>query len=49
MIIKELSLKNFGKFSGQSFQFSEGINVVYGPNEAGKTTIFQAIGALLPM
>lgn len=47
MIIKELNLKNFGKFSGQSFRFSEGINVIYGPNEAGKTTIYNAIGALM--
>lgn len=47
MIIKELNLKNFGKFSEQSFSFEKGLNVVYGPNEAGKTTIYTAIGALL--
>lgn len=47
MIIKEVNLKNFGKFSGQSFRFSDGINVIYGANEAGKTTIYHAIGALL--
>ncbi len=47
MIIKELNLKNFGKFSGQSFRFLDGINVIYGPNESGKTTVYHAIGALL--
>ena len=47
MIIKELNLKNFGKFSGQTFSFSDGLNVIYGANEAGKTTVYHAIGALL--
>ncbi len=47
MIIKELKLKNFGQFSGADFQFSNGLNVIYGANEAGKTTMYQAIGALL--
>ena len=46
MKIKELHLKNFGKFSDAHFQFSKGINVIYGGNEAGKTTIYQGIGAL---
>lgn len=47
MKIRELNLKNFGKFSGRSFHFCDGINVIYGPNEAGKTTIYTAIGAIL--
>ena len=47
MIIKELNLKNFGKFSESAFRYSDGINVIYGANEAGKTTIYHAIGALL--
>lgn len=47
MIIRELNLKNFGKFSGERFLFSDRINVIYGPNEAGKTTIYHAIGAIL--
>lgn len=47
MILKELILKNFGKFSGESFLFGPGIHVIYGPNEAGKTTIYHAIGGLL--
>ena len=47
MIIREIKLKNFGKFSEKTIKFSEGINVIYGQNEAGKTTIYTAIGALL--
>lgn len=47
MIIRELQLKNFGKFSGQCFRFGNGINVIYGQNETGKTTIYTAIGAML--
>lgn len=47
MIIKELTLKNFGKFSGRSFRFCDGINVIHGVNEAGKTTLYTAIGAML--
>ena len=47
MIIKELELKNFGKFSGEQFTFGDGLNVIYGPNEAGKTTIYHGIGGLL--
>ncbi len=47
MIIKELTLNNFGKFSDHQFTFGNGLNVIYGPNEAGKTTIYQAMGALL--
>ena len=47
MIIRELKLKNFGMFSEKTIKFSEGIIVIYGQNEAGKTTVYTAIGALL--
>lgn len=47
MIIKELHLKNFGKFCGKSLWFTDGVNVIYGQNEAGKTTVYEAICALL--
>lgn len=39
MIIKELQIKNFGKFSNRSFSFESGLNLVYGENESGKTTL----------
>lgn len=47
MNIREIYLKNFGKFSGKTLQLCDGINVIYGANEAGKTTVYTAIGALL--
>lgn len=47
MIIREVDLKNFGRFCDRKFSFSEGLNVIYGANEAGKTTVYQAINALL--
>lgn len=46
MIIRELHLKNFGKFCGRKLTFSDGINLIYGPNEAGKTTVYHAICAM---
>ena len=47
MRIKEVHLKNFGKFSGECFRFGNEINVIYGANEAGKTTLYNAISALI--
>lgn len=43
MIIKELVLSSFGKFSNKSIQLEEGINIIYGKNEAGKTTVHKFI------
>ena len=39
MIIQELRLKNFGKFTDKSIQLKEGMNLMYGENESGKSTI----------
>ncbi|AFS77733.1 hypothetical protein Curi_c06600 [Gottschalkia acidurici 9a] len=43
MIIKGLILSSFGKFKGKKLVLDEGLNVVYGENEAGKTTIHKFI------
>ena len=50
MKIKSLALKAFGPFSGQLLDFSStlpGLHIVYGPNEAGKSTTMRALKALL--
>ena len=41
-MIKKIILNSFGKFSEKSFKFSD-ITVFYGENEAGKTTIQDAV------
>lgn len=49
MRIKRLDLKAFGPFSGQSLDFSSdlpGLHIVYGPNEAGKSSSLRALQAL---
>ena len=47
MEIRELYIKNFGKFSEQRFLIHEGIHVFYGENEYGKSTIYAFIKAML--
>ena len=43
MIIRELSLKHFGKFHDRKISLSPGINIIYGDNESGKTTVHSFI------
>ena len=43
MLIKELHLKNFRNHHFVSFDFSERINAITGPNAVGKTNIVEAI------
>lgn len=47
MQIRELILHNFGKFHNQSFQLTEGINIIYGENGFGKSTIHSFIKGML--
>lgn len=47
MKIRELYLKNFGKFSDKKIILKDGINVFYGENESGKTTIHTFIKSML--
>ena len=42
MIVEKIRLHPFGCVADSSLSFSEGLNVVLGPNEAGKTTLFNA-------
>lgn len=43
MKINSLKVKNFKKFSDLEVEFEPGLNIVIGPNEAGKSTISHAI------
>jgi uncharacterized protein YhaN len=45
--IIELRLNNFGKFHNKIIKLEEGINLVYGSNEAGKSTIHSFIRGML--
>ncbi|WP_343210093.1 ATP-binding protein [Anaerolentibacter hominis] len=47
MKIQVLYLTHFGKFNNKVIRFSPGLNVLYGENEAGKTTIHTFIKAML--
>ncbi len=39
MYIKELDIKSFGNLENKKISFSSGFNMIYGPNESGKTTM----------
>ena len=47
MIIRKLEIAGFGKFQNFSLEFSPSCNVIYGENEAGKSTIHAFIQAML--
>ena len=47
MVIRELILKNFGKFQNRSVRLDEGINIIYGENESGKSTLHAFIQCIL--
>ncbi len=47
MIIKRLTIKNFGKIHDRTMEFSPGINVLYGENESGKTTVHTFLKGML--
>lgn len=47
MVIRELYIKNFGKFSEKHFYLKDGVQVISGENEFGKTTLHLFIRAML--
>ena len=47
MKIKSLYLKNYGKFEETRIDLSDSFNVIYGNNEAGKSTVMSFIRAML--
>ena len=46
MIIRDLYIQHFGKFHDRHIRLEPGINVVYGDNEAGKSTLTVFIEAM---
>ena len=46
MYIGGIEIKGFGKLKNRSFSFGRGMNVIYGTNEAGKSTIQSFITAM---
>jgi len=38
-----LNIENFKCFDSFFWEFSKGLNIVYGPNESGKTSLYQAL------
>ena len=46
MILKELNLIGFGKFENKKLNLKKGINLIYGENEMGKSTIHSFIDGM---
>jgi len=47
MNIKEINIEAFGKFIDKKIELNNGINIIYGDNETGKSTIHKFIESLL--
>ncbi|NLO40732.1 MAG: AAA family ATPase, partial [Ruminiclostridium sp.] len=47
MKVERLEIRGFGRFENKTFTPGGGMNVIYGVNEAGKTTLQTFIKAML--
>ena len=47
MVINTIKIRNFGKIHDRTLELGEGINVLYGENESGKTTIHTFLKSML--
>ncbi|MBQ7372263.1 MAG: AAA family ATPase [Blautia sp.] len=47
MIIRRMSIKSFGKIRNRDLELSPGLNVLYGENESGKTTVHTFLRSML--
>ncbi len=46
MQIKEIQINNFGKLEDKNIELTNGINVIYGENESGKSTLLKFITSI---
>ena len=46
MQIKEIKINNFGKLTNKEIKLEDGINVIYGENESGKSTLLKFITSI---
>lgn len=47
MYLEKLQIKSFGKITGLSLKLEKGLNIIYGDNESGKTTLQWFIRGML--
>lgn len=47
MIIQKIEIISFGKFKNKTIEFNQGLNIICGNNESGKSTIISFIYAML--
>ena len=47
MKITDIRIQNFGKLKEREILLTDGINIIYGPNESGKSTLHAFIRAML--
>ena len=47
MIITEIYIKNFGMLSDRHIRFTDDVQIIYGENESGKSTLHAFIRAML--
>ena len=46
MIIKKIQINNFGKLKNKEIELQNGINIIYGENESGKSTLLKFITSM---
>ncbi|MFO7982753.1 MAG: AAA family ATPase [Desulfuromonadales bacterium] len=47
MIIRSAEFQGYGPFTRRTFEFRRGLNLVYGPNESGKSILMESVAVAL--